>query len=370
MESSLHRLLPLFESERAENRPLVLATVLATAGSTYRKAGAQMLIAAGGEYAGLLSGGCLEGDLRDHALRVLEAREPLLVSYDMRTADDLVFGLGAGCEGAMDIFLQRVDAGTGWRPLAPLAASLAARRRDALALVTESALAEVPPGTSLAASEVAAGIAAGAGPGSALLARLGAALDRTAGAGQTAWFESAAEGVRAFLAPLVLPPQILLLGAGPDAVPVVDLAAMLGWPVTVVDHRSAYLEPRRFARAGAILELRPEALSTRLDLGAFSAAIVMSHHLDSDLEYLRQLVDAPLRYLGLLGPAARRERLLGDLGPDAAGLRPRLRAPIGLDLGARSPEAIALAIIAELHAVLEGREGRSFSAAERARVPA
>lgn len=339
----------------------MLATVLETAGSTYRKAGAQMLIAGSGEYAGLLSGGCLEGDLRDHATGVLEGRRPRIVRYDMRTPDDLVFGLGAGCEGAMNIFLQRVDASTDWRPLAPLAASLAARRHDALALVTESALAEIPAGTSLAASTVDEEGAAAQPSTHPVLTRLGAAVRRAAGAGEVSWFEAAPEGLRAFLAPLVLPPQILLLGAGPDAVPVVDLAAMLGWPVTVVDHRSAYLEPGRFRRAQALVELRPEALSSRLDLGSFAAAIVMSHHLDSDLEYLRQLEHAPLRYLGLLGPAARRERLLGDLGADAAALRARLRAPIGLDLGARSPEAIALAIIAEVHAVLEGREGRPFS---------
>jgi len=359
MESSLHRLLPLFETERAADRPLVLATILETAGSTYRKAGAQMLIATSGEYAGLLSGGCLEGDLRQHAQRVLEERRPTHVRYDMRGPDDLLFGLGAGCEGAMDIFLQRIDADTDWQPLGALAASLAARRGDALALVVESSLPELPAGTALAASTTPATGQPGNPP---LRARLGEATRNAIGATRIQWFGSAAEGLRAFIAPLVLPPRILILGAGPDAAPVVELGAMLGWHLTVVDHRGSYLSSGRFGRARELIESRPEALGSAVDPGGFAAAIVMSHHLGSDLEYLRVLAGSSIPYVGLLGPAARRERLLADLGAASARmLRSRLRAPIGLDIGARTPEAIALAIVAEVQAVLAQRDGGSFS---------
>ena len=105
-------LLPLFERERAAGRPLVLGVVLETAGSTYRKPGALMLIAADGEYSGLLSGGCLEGDLREHADSVRETGEPRIVSYDLRGPDDLLWGLGVGCEGAMKILLMRAPRAT------------------------------------------------------------------------------------------------------------------------------------------------------------------------------------------------------------------------------------------------------------------
>src|SRR4249919_2651810 len=104
---SLHRLLPLYDRARLTNEPLVLATVVRTSGSTYAKPGAQMLIASDGEYAGLLSGGCLEGDLREHARLVAGTGAARIVSYDMRSQDDTLFGLGAGCEGAMDILLTR-----------------------------------------------------------------------------------------------------------------------------------------------------------------------------------------------------------------------------------------------------------------------
>src|SRR5687767_6199913 len=118
---SLHRLLPLFERARSLDQPLVLATVIRTGGSTYAKPGAQMLIAGDGEYAGLLSGGCLEGDLREHARTVAASGTSRIVSYDLRSTTDQLFGLGAGCEGAMDILMTRVSEQDGWQPLPYLA---------------------------------------------------------------------------------------------------------------------------------------------------------------------------------------------------------------------------------------------------------
>src|SRR3954469_19268818 len=132
---SLVRLLPLFDRARAAHEPLALATVIRTGGSTYAKPGAQMLIAADGEYAGLLSGGCLEGDLREHSRDVARTGAARIVSYDLRSATDQLFGLGAGCEGAMDILLARVSRAAEWFPLAQLAQSFRAGRAQPLALV-------------------------------------------------------------------------------------------------------------------------------------------------------------------------------------------------------------------------------------------
>src|SRR5205807_389662 len=135
-----------------------------------------------------------------------------------------------------------------------------------------------------------------------------------------------------FVVPLSLPPRILLLGAGPDAVPVVDFAARLDWKVTLVDHRPAYAVASHFPAAERVLLARPDALPAALDLSGFAAAVVMSHHLPSDLAYLRALAATGIAYVGLLGPAARREKLLSDLGTAAHALRGRLRAPVGLPL--------------------------------------
>jgi xanthine/CO dehydrogenase XdhC/CoxF family maturation factor len=355
MEASLGPLLPLYQRERAAGRAMALGVLVHTAGSTYRKPGALILIAADGEYAGLISGGCLEGDLREHARAVIASGAAVSVRYDTRTPEDLLWGLGLGCEGAMQILLLRAGPANGWQPLAHLAAALGTHEPTAVGVIVESADGEVRPGDVVLPADAGAGAPLPASLAAPAVQQL---LRRTAERGETAWLEQSSW--KLFVLPLSLPPRILLLGAGPDALPVVDFAVRLGWKVTLVDHRAAYAVPAHFPGAESVLLARPETLSGVLDLNGFAAAIVMSHHLPSDLAYLRVLAASAIPYLGLLGPAMRRARLLADLGADARGLHGRLHAPVGLPLGGRSPESIALAIIAQLHAFVHGA---SFPAA-------
>ncbi len=377
MESLLGPLLPLFERERAAGNAVALGLLVQTAGSTYRKPGALMLIAANGDSAGLLSGGCLEGDLGEYARAVIGTGKPRLVTYDMRGGDDLIWGLGLGCEGAMHILLMRVGPDNGWQPLSHLAGRLARYERAAVGIVVESDRDESPVGTVILeglggtaaiGAEADAGIGATAGAGIGAASAIGSDAAAAAGidgvlsearrSGRAGWFECAERRWRVFALPLSLPPKLLLLGAGPDAAPVVDFAARLSWKVTLVDHRAAYADAAHFPLAERVIHLAPEELLSQVDPAHFSAAVVMSHHLPSDLKYLRVLSTTAIPYIGLLGPAVRRERLLSDLGPSADRIRKRLHAPVGLAIGGRSPESIALAIIAEIHAFVHAGEGR------------
>jgi xanthine/CO dehydrogenase XdhC/CoxF family maturation factor len=357
VESSLAPLLPLYERERAAGRPLVLGVVLETAGSTYRKPGALMLIASDGNYAGLLSGGCLEGDLREHANTVRESGVPRVVSYDLRGPDDLLWGLGVGCEGAMNILLLRVSASNEWQPIAHFNEALAAHRVTAVGIVVE-------PGTSgrTAGDVILPRLIAGAPAQPPVSAIEGALLDH-ASRGLAAWLDQPGSDAKIFGLAHALPPRVLLLGAGPDTLPIVDFAARLGWKVTLIDHRSAYAQPSRFPMAERVVHSRPDELTGVFETRGFNAAVVMSHHLPSDLAYLHWLAKTEIPYVGLLGPAIRREKLLSDMGADANLLRPRLRAPVGLAIGGRAPESIALAIVAEIHAFVHGSEGGPFSSA-------
>jgi xanthine dehydrogenase accessory factor len=347
MEAQLSPLLPLYHRERGGGRAFALAVVVHTSGSTYRKPGALMAIAADGSYAGLLSGGCLETDLREHAHSVIRSGEARIVTYNTGGTDDALWGLGIGCEGAMQILLLRVGPEREWQPVAHLARSLSRHERTAIAIVVESGSAGLAVGDVL---RLGGGDGQPSGPRTELAREADALLARVAQSGGASWLDSSA--LRLFAFPLALPPRLLLLGAGPDATPIVDLAVRLGWKVTVYDHRPAYAEAGHFPAAERVVLARPEELHRTVDLGAYEAAVVMSHHLPSDLEYLRTLAGSPIGYLGLLGPSHRRERLLSDLGAAADGLRRRLRAPVGLDLGGRSPESIALSIVAEIHAHL------------------
>jgi len=364
VESLLGPLLPLFNRERAAGNAVAVGLLVETAGSTYRKPGALMLVAANGDYSGLLSGGCLEGDLGQHARTVIETGEARIVTYDMRGGDDLIWGLGLGCEGAMRILLMRVGPQTNWQPLEHLARCLADHRPTAVGIVVDSERPDLPVGSvALRSTDPVVHPTLPRAAADALAeAQVRELLDEAARTGHTSWFEATSPRWRLFALPLSLPPKLLLLGAGPDAAPVVDFAARLNWKVTVADHRPAYADPSHFPLAERVVLTPPDELPGAIDLGQFSAAVVMSHHLPSDLKYLRALSGTAIAYIGLLGPAARRERLLADLESDADKVRHRLRSPVGLALGGRAPESVALAIIAEIHAFLHAGEGRVHGA--------
>jgi xanthine/CO dehydrogenase XdhC/CoxF family maturation factor len=344
-------LLDRFESVRARGEPLVLVTVYETLGSTYSKPGTRMLITGAGESQGLVSGGCLEGDLAERAGRVLAARQAATVTYDLRDDADELFGLGIGCNGLISVLLQPLLPEQAYEPLTTIAAALLGERSAGLALL-------IAPGPEAAATTPAGGtlvVVAGAernfGMPAALLPFV---REQLAASRQHASAHCAtdAAGNLLLFAPLLPVPRVLILGAGLDAVPLVNVIAELGWRVAVADHRPAYLARGGLGRAESLHTVQPTRLARELDLDAFDAIVVMSHHLLTDLEYLRQLRATATPYLGLLGPPARRRRLLDDLGAAAAGLDARLKGPVGIDIGADSAESIALSIAAEMQSVL------------------
>ncbi len=353
MDGSLHQLLPMFDRARASESPLVLATVVATRGSTYRKAGAQMLIGPGGHYEGLLSGGCLEGDLVEHANSVFATGAPEMVRYDYSRDDDLLWGLGLGCEGGMDIWLNRLEPATNWAPLGTLATCYEAHVPVTYGMVLESAVPGLPIGTSVSSSgdsSVPAEVP------ETVSNWIDTQLSSRNQASDARIVELEYPGMRMFVTPLVLPRTLLILGAGPDVLPMVEFGATLGWHITVVDHRPTYADATRFPRARQVLLARPDELARLVDLAKFDAAVIMSHHLATDLAGLGTLAPTRISYVGLLGPASRRKRLLADVGMSAvAQLGARLHAPVGLAVGGRDPASIALAIVAEIQMCFHGQ---------------
>jgi xanthine dehydrogenase accessory factor len=321
----------------------VLATIVSTAGSTYRKPGARMLILEDGRYFGLLSGGCLEADLKMHAEAVLKTGIAAAVEYDMRGPDDVLFGLGAGCRGALRILLEPAGGGSA-AAAAIAAAAQATAGGKASALV---AIHEAPRGA-LGTVHREDGLRPEL-RNALRLARLdGRSRD-------VEWSEDDAPA-RAFVEYLAPPPHLLICGGGPDAIPVAAGARSLGWRVTVVDHRPAYAVAERFPGA-RVIRADARLLGHSVDLTTCHAAVVMSHHLPSDVAYLQEFAGtATPGYVGLLGPGERRRRVLSELGPVGEALRSRLHGPVGLDIGAATPEGIALSIVSHVHAWLAGRE--------------
>jgi xanthine/CO dehydrogenase XdhC/CoxF family maturation factor len=340
-------LVRFFEQRRERGEALALVTIYETSGSTYSKAGTHMLIDGDGDFHGMLSGGCLEGDLALRAAAVIDSGEPQIVTYDL-AQDDELWGLGVGCDGVMHVFLQALTPANGHQPFEAIAAAMQGDRPVRFAIVIESAHPEISPGAAaLDAENGARGLGiADAAAGQLLRDGKRPALERMVFDG---------DEIRILAGTIHPPPRLLVLGAGPDAEPVVQFAAELGWRCTVVDHRDAYVASGEFGGAEKVLCLPAAALEENLELAGYDAAVVMSHHLASDRAYLEQLAATAMRYIGLLGPAARRDRLLSELGESAGTLAGRLRGPAGINIGGRGPAAIALSIVAEIQGVLQGR---------------
>lgn len=343
-------LLQSFHAWRAAAEPLVLATVYETAGSTYSKAGHRILLAANGDYRGLVSGGCLEGDLAERSRVVAASGTAAAVTYDLRDSADELWGLGIGCNGLLRVFLQPLLATNDYQPFTAIAECLRGTRQAGVATIIESDRADVAIGATAIVDAAGERVFGASAAGATLLRAAGRAAMRSGSP-----LLRAEQGCRILCAPLHPIPKLLVLGGGLDAIPLVSMAAELGWFVTVADHRPQYLARGGFERAERAVLVEPERLAEALPLADFDAVVVMSHHLATDRKYLAELASIDSRYLGVLGPRARRERLLDDLAGAAPQLRERLKGPVGLDIGADSPESIALSILADLQATLSTR---------------
>lgn len=336
------------------SREWVMATIVDTEGSTYQKAGACMLISRDGEYFGLLGGGCFEPDLLERAREVFTTRLPKTVYYDLRSPEEAIWGLGLGCEGAVSIFLQYLSAEDGFHPLPAVKKCLDELCTDMLVTVTESDVDSIARGVTSLAGQLRT------------LTLPGEFIDEVEATAAAFMHDSTsrvvqhlvADGtVSVFYSPVRPPLQLLIIGAGPDAVPVVKLAGALGWQVTVADYREAYVQPERFPGARLVLQITPEELDSKLSLDNFDATVLMTHRFEYDERYLLRLCSATIPYIGLLGPVARRDLLLETLGSDADEIAGRVYGPVGLNIGGRLPEEIALSLIAQIQAVVHGRPG-------------
>jgi len=341
---SMKATIDAFEGWRRTGEPIVMVTVVRTEGSTYSKAGHRILIAANGDYQGLVSGGCLEGDLAEHARAVIETGVAQTVLYDLRDEADELWGMGIGCNGVIEVMLQRLDDTSGYEPFATLAACALDGRDVICSIVTASDDPTIPVGATVVdwGDDYALWQLPSACTGKE---------DRKALRGERDTRISQQNELTILHAPLRPVPKLLILGAGPDAVPLVRMAVELGWRVTIVDHREAYIDQDAFDAAERRCHIAPGDLDGIGDPGQFAAAVIMSHHLDTDRIWLSTLAPTGIRYIGLLGPPARRDRLVSEID-NAAGLTGRLHAPVGLSIGADAPESIALSILAEMQAFL------------------
>jgi xanthine/CO dehydrogenase XdhC/CoxF family maturation factor len=374
--NEVRALVEAFDAANAAGKRCALATVVSVEGSSYRRPGARMLVREGGATTGTISAGCLESDVIEHAKRVIKAGEAMLVEYDTAsTSDETAWGLGLGCNGLVRVLVE---------PLASRSLYVEALRRscEARADAASVSVATVYQRTLSESATAAPGIEIGgrllineegdftheklSDHVAAMLESEVRALSRASVTHDARTYDVDGGAVKVFIETLLPPVQLVVFGAGHDAVSVVELARGLGWQTEVVDPQARLVSRSRFAMADRVTLARPEDVGAQVQITPRTLTLLMSHNYSHDLALLRFLLASPARYIGVMGPRKRTERMLSELAVndntcrlEETGLA-RLYSPAGLDIGANAPAEIALSIVAEMRAVLAGRRGGSL----------
>lgn len=318
--------------------PAVLATVVRVEGSAYRRPGARMLVTPTGTRVGCVSGGCLERDVRRRGAN-LDVGQTTIVTYDSTADEETRWTLALGCNGRVDILIERLDPAAALRLAIFFEAGIQDDRPMRSATVIRSPSGAPPLGTRYFAGET---LPPWAGP--VLLHEL-AGLRYT----RTTQFMTPVGPIDLLLERIDPPQRLIIFGAGWDAKPVLDSAKQLGWHVTIVDPRHQAITNPQFDSADRRVPNIGENCLTRR-----TAAIVMHHDYDADMMAVETLMSSDAGYVGVLGPRARTDRILADARIAATR---SLHAPVGLDIGAETPQEIALAVIAEIVAWRSGHDG-------------
>jgi xanthine/CO dehydrogenase XdhC/CoxF family maturation factor len=360
--SELRQIVALWREAKARQEEVCLATVMKVEGSSYRKPGARMLLARGGQRAGTISGGCLEAEVTKKAWWLTE-KGSTIQRYSSFFDDDSPAPYGLGCGGTVHVLLERGEAAHA--VLNALELNLNARIPFVIVADTDkkgTLLVQQSSGEKLFSSS----------PEIAEIETLAQSTAEQKHSFYTAVQINPQLAAELFVEYVAPSPALTIFGAGDDAKPLADFAHKLGWYVTIADGRSHLARAERFPQADRLIVLDYDQVTPSQDLAIESAAaVLLTHSYEQDRALLRELLPMNPKYLGILGPRQRTERLVGEvsrqLGMTDEECMVRLHAPVGFDIGAHTPESIALSIVTEIFAVLCGRDGLSLKESAQAR---
>jgi xanthine/CO dehydrogenase XdhC/CoxF family maturation factor len=351
-----------YEQAQQEGKQAALATVVQVQGSSYRRPGARMLVTEDGQLTGAISGGCLEGDALRKARLVMLEQKSMLVTYDTTDEDDAQLGVGLGCNGIIQILIEPINPKDPANPIAFFQSFLSSRQ--SVVIVTLFSLENrtaLQPGTCLFIPEKGevAGACTDADLQETLLADAQQVL--SSGTSITRSYTSVTRPLTGFIELLRPAVSLVIAGAGNDAIPLTQMAILLGWQVTVVDGRANYATAARFPAAKQVIVAKPEQAMAQLILDDQTVIVLMTHNYNYDIAMLRQLLPLQLPYIGSLGPKKKLERMLEELREEGMeivdSMLRSVYGPTGLDVGAETSEEIALSILSEIKAVLTGKQG-------------
>jgi xanthine dehydrogenase accessory factor len=334
----------------------VLATIVDVEGSAYRRPGAKMLVADGGDSLGAVTAGCLEGPVVDLAATVQAEGSARTETFDL--TDDDEWGLGLGCNGVIDLLLEPLDSS-----ISPALEALADRESTTVVTATESTAPNVAVGdrTVLDADGTRLDAEGRSSLPAGVLDRAEASIEelRTAGTPASIDVGTADGDVRLFVDPIDPAPKLLLFGNQNDVHPVSRLGREVGFEVVVASARGASATAEAFPHAHEVVATHPTELPELTD--GLTYAVLMSHNFLDDRLALESLLDTDVPYIGLMGPRKRFDRMRDELADEGTTLTDdqlaRLSTPVGLDLGGGEPIQIAMSIVSEALAVHNDKSG-------------
>lgn len=347
-----------------DGKRMALATVVHVEGSSYRRPGARMLVTEDGQLTGAISGGCLEGDALRKALLAISQQTNKLVTYDtMDDDDDAKFGVQLGCNGIVHILFEPINVEKNNHPIILLERATQQRINAVLVTIFSMTNRSIQPGTGILLLDNQANLIAEnkfEKYNDIVIQDSETALSCQKSLFNTYSFEG--NNLTAFIEFLKPPVSIVIVGAGNDAIPLAQMASLLGWTITVADGRANQATAQRFPLAHKVMVAKSSDVISQISCDAQTVFVLMTHNYNYDLGVLREFMNSKDSiYIGSLGPKKKLERMLSDLKDDGIEITEeqisRIYGPVGLDIGAETSEEIALSVLAEIKAVLNKTPG-------------
>jgi xanthine dehydrogenase accessory factor len=358
----IHEIIRAYDNAIKAGKKSALASLVHSDGSSYRRPGARMLVTDAGELTGAISGGCLEGDALRKALLVLSQKQSKLITYDTSDEDDATIGIQLGCAGVIQVLFEPLNSENFHNPIQLLRKAVSFRQKSVL--VTLFSLEDnkgEQPGTCFLVEEN------GTISGSTIYPEVDNRIRkdvRNAMEQKLSLFKNYKcknGSVTAFIEYLQPPVSLVIVGAGNDALPMMKIANIIGWDITVVDGRSTHAKPGRFVSACQVLVGKPGKILDKIIIDEYSAFVLMTHNYSYDLAMLKTLMTLDIPYIGVLGPKMKLNKMLDEMNAEGPSVNKAklstIYGPAGLEIGAETAEEIALSIVSEIKAVFSGKQG-------------
>ena len=361
----IHEIIKAYDAALKAGKKSALAAVVHLNGSSYRRPGARMLVTDDGELTGAISGGCLEGDALRKAMMVLSQQKSKLVTYDTSDEEDATIGIQLGCAGIIHVLFEPINPNDINNPVQLLRKAVAVRQKAVLlTLFSMGHKKNEHPGTCMLVEEN--GNISGGIPYPELETEIMVDVKTAMHLQRSSFKDYAVENVSktAFIEYLQPPVTLVIVGAGNDALPLMQMAHSIGWEVKVIDGRSTHARPERFVSACQVLVSKPGDLLEHISIDEQTVFVLMTHNYNYDLAMLKVLIEKDVPYIGLLGPKKKFDKMIAEIRDEGIDVNDRqlkkIYGPVGLDIGAETADEIAVSIIAEIKAVLARKRGSSL----------